>query len=180
MNRREPLWARLERSGLPLLLARLVLGAVLVWTGLAKLAAPVTFLKLLKQYDALPLEPPYWMNGAALVVPWLEVVVGAALLLGLAVRGAGVLAAVLLLVFTPLIWLRGMELYNQGGFATFCAVRFDCGCGGGVVQVCNKLLENLGLLLLALVAARSRSRRFCLSRLLVRRGAASRPRVSAE
>ena len=183
MSRPDSLIARVDHSGIPLLLARLALGGMFVWMGVAKLADdPSLFLKLMRQYHALPESPAYYMNAAAVVVPWVETVVGAAVLLGVGVRGAGVIAAIMLAFFTPMIFVRGVELYEsgEGQFATFCAVNFDCGCGAGVVFVCNKLAENCGLLLAALIAAASRSRRFCFSRLFVRPVPPSRPRVSVE
>jgi uncharacterized membrane protein YphA (DoxX/SURF4 family) len=178
MSQRQPLLGRIDHTGAPLLLARLGLGGMFVWLGVAKILDPVSFLKLMKQYNVLPLEPPYFMNVATVVVPWIEMVVGAALLLGIVVRGAGVVSVIMLLLFTPLIYLRGMELYNAGGFETFCAVNFDCGCGTGVVNACNKLAEDCGLLIAAIIAAASRSRRFCLSALFSRGGASASPRIS--
>ena len=180
MSRPESFLARADRSGWPLLLARLALGVMFVWMGVAKIIDPVEFLKLMRQYHALPESPAYYMNTVAVVLPWAETVCGVALLLGLAVRGAGIVSVIMLAFFTPMIFMRGLELYAGGGgeFATFCAVNFDCGCGAGVVFVCNKTAENCGLLLAALVAAASRSRRFCLSRLFVRHPAPARPRIS--
>jgi len=31
----------------------------------------------------------------------------------------------------------------------FCAVKFDCGCGGGAEFICRKVLENFLLILLS-------------------------------
>jgi len=180
MSRPESLLARADRSGWPLLLARLALGVMFVWMGVAKILDPVEFLKLMRQYHALPESPAYYMNTVAVVLPWIETVCGATLLLGVAVRGAGIVSAVMLVFFTPMIFMRGLELYDGGGgeFATFCAVNFDCGCGAGAVFVCNKTAENCGLLLAALVAVASRSRRFCLGKLLTRATGPPRPRIS--
>jgi uncharacterized membrane protein YphA (DoxX/SURF4 family) len=180
MNRSESLLARTDRSGWPLLLARLALGVMFVWMGTAKIVDPVGFLKLMRQYHALPESPAYYMNTVAVVLPWIETACGAALLLGLAVRGAGVVSVIMLAFFTPLIFVRGLELYagGHGKFASFCAVNFDCGCGAGTVFVCHKTAENCGLLLAAIVAAVSRSRRFCLSKLFTRSSRPPRPRIS--
>ncbi len=180
MSRPESLLARADRSGWPLLLARLALGVMFVWMGVAKILDPVEFLKLMRQYHALPESPAYYMNTVAVVLPWIETICGATLLLGVAVRGAGVVSVIMLVFFTPLIFMRGLELYDggHGEFATFCAVNFDCGCGAGAVFVCNKTAENCGLLLAAIVAVVSRSRRFCLSRLLTGPSRPPRPRIS--
>ena len=170
MQRTPSLLGRLDQTGVPLLLTRLVLGGMLVWLGTAKIADdPVTFLKLMRQYRVLDEQQHYYsMNLVAVVLPWIETVCGVALLLGVAVRGAGTLSASMLALFTPMILTRGLELY-QAGSVSFCGVNFDCGCGAGVVFLCNKLLENCGLFLLSMVAIVSRSRKFCLSRLLLHR-----------
>ena len=82
------------------------------------------------------------------------------------VRGAGLISAAMLAVFTPMILMRGMELLRAGEAATLCQVNFNCGCGGGDVFVCNKVALNTALFLLALIATFSRSRRFCLPALV--------------
>ena len=161
MSARPGLLSRMDQTGIPLLVARLMVGGLFIWMGVAKIHDPVTFLKLMRQYQLLPASMPHFLNFVAVVVPWVETLCGAALILGLTVRGAGLVAAVMLVVFTPMILMRGLELYNQGG-VSFCGVNFDCGCGAGVIFLCNKLVENVVVLLLALVAVFSRSRRFCL------------------
>ena len=165
---RPSLLGRLDQTGLPLLVARLAVGGMFVWLAYDKIARPVNFLKLMRQYQLLNEEQLYWaMNLVAVVLPWIELTCGIALILGLAVRGAGIISAAMLAVFTPMILLRGLELFHEGTLS-FCQVNFDCGCGAGVVFLCNKLAENVGLLLLSLLIIASRSRRFCLSSALAR------------
>ncbi len=161
MATRQGLLSRADQTGIPLLVARLAVGGLFIWMGVAKINDPVTFLKLMRQYQVLPTSMPHFPNFVAVVVPWVETLCGIALVLGLFVRGAGSVATVMLVVFTPMILLRGLELYHQVGMS-FCDVNFDCGCGAGVIFLCHKLLENVVLFLLALVATLSRSRRFCL------------------
>ena len=169
---------RADQTGIPLLLARVLLGALFIYMGLKKVADPIDFLKLMRQYKMLPAG--YWMNSAALILPWIETLCGTALLLGVAVRGAGLILAGMLAAFTPLVLTRGLELYQAAeGSLTFCQVSFDCGCGAGVVLLCAKLAENVASFLLALIAVTSRSRRFCLSRLLLRRTARRIPSETA-
>jgi hypothetical protein len=50
--------------------------------------------------------------------------------------------------FTGLILSRGLNIMTIKAIS-FCAVKFDCGCGTGEVFVCHKLAENLGLLILS-------------------------------
>lgn len=169
MVRRAGVLSSLDRTGIPLLVVRLVLGGMFVWMGTAKIGDPVHFLKLMRQYEVLPTSPPHFLNTVAVVLPWIEAACGAALILGVAIRGAGLVSAVMLILFTPLIFLRGLEIYYQGG-VSFCDVNFDCGCGAGVVFLCHKLAENAGMFLLALLAIFSHSRRFCLDGRRLARG----------
>ncbi len=171
-DRTRGLIGRIDATGLPLLAARAVLGLDLMYLGIKKIGDPVTFLKLIRQYHMLPEDPAVYLNSVALILPWMETICGAALILGLAVRGAGLISAGMLGVFTPMIYWRGMELFREGAAATFCGVNFDCGCGSGEVFVCSKLATNAGLFLLTLIVVFSRSRRLCLSQAFKSRASA--------
>lgn len=157
---------RLGASGVPLLIARLIVGGLFIYMGIMKVAEPVAFLKLIKLYEILPLQPPIFINATAITLPWIEIVCGVALVTGVFRRGAAVIITVMLLVFTPAILIRAIDLYagGTGEFPTFCDVAFDCGCGGGAINSCRKLAENSGLLVLAVFAIFSSSRRFCLAK----------------
>lgn len=171
MSPRLSVMARLDRTGIPLLLARLFVGGMFAYLALLKLRDPINFLKLSHQYGILPDSLPILLNLTAVVVPWLELICALALLLGLTTRGAGLVAVALLLFFTPMLGLHAWKLYADPArhFAAFCAVKFDCGCGTGEVFICRKLTENIALLLAALIPLFSASRRFCLDALLARR-----------
>jgi uncharacterized membrane protein YphA (DoxX/SURF4 family) len=129
------------------LAARWFLGAVFVYMGLEKALDPVSFLKLVRQYDMV--HTPFLLNSVAVALPWFEVFCGALLLAGIAVRGAALTLTCVLIPFTALVWHRALIL-QAARVIPFCAVKFDCGCGGGEVFICGKLLENAGLILLAL------------------------------
>jgi len=159
---------RADATGVPLLAARLVLGGLFLYMGAHKLADPITFLKQIHLYDMLPESPPVYLNATAVVLPWLEIVGGVLLILGLFVRGAAAQLIVMFCVFTPAIFLRAMAIRAAEG-TPFFDIAFDCGCGGGVVVIWRKLLANAGLLTLSVLALLSRSRRFCLSMWFQRR-----------
>jgi uncharacterized membrane protein YphA (DoxX/SURF4 family) len=158
---------RVDDTGVPLGVARLVLGGMFVFMGLSKALDPIDFLKFVRMYDILPETPPYFLNLTAVILPVLEVVCGVALLLGVAVRGAGLTLFGMLLVFTAALISQSLDIHAAKPIA-YCDVRFDCGCGTGEVYICRKLAENAALTLLALLASLSRSRRFCLSAWLSR------------
>jgi uncharacterized membrane protein YphA (DoxX/SURF4 family) len=136
--------------------ARWSLGALFIYTGLEKVADPVAFLKLVRQYDLV--HTAFLLNSVAATLPWFEVFCGVLLLAGVAVRGAALTLIGVLIPFTGVVWHRALLLQAARGLP-FCAVKFDCGCGTGEVFICQKLLENFGLILLAvwLLAGRGRN-----------------------
>lgn len=144
-----------------LLVARLVAGGMFIHLGAAKLDDQVTFLKLIRQYDIV--ETPWVLNAIAAWVPWLEIWFGALLVVGAAVRGTALVMLAMVVAFTLAVHDRGSVLAAEQGLS-LCEVAFDCGCGTGVVNVCRKLAENVGLAVLLVIAVLSGTRRWCLQR----------------
>jgi uncharacterized membrane protein YphA (DoxX/SURF4 family) len=144
-------------------LARWFLGGMFVYMGLHKALDPVEFLKQVRQYEMV--EQSFLLNSIAAALPWFEVFCGLLLLAGVAVRGAALMLAAMLIPFTLLVLKRALAVASAESLA-FCAVKFNCGCGSGEVLICRKLAENCGLTLLAfwLLAGRGRqlSARFSL------------------
>lgn len=195
MNDKPSLLSRVDRSGWPLLLARLLLGGMFIWMGMAKtgypelmlkktgleknasvqrvlnagvieLGGPVNFLKLIREYQMFPKAAWRLLNFTAVSMPWIEVFCGVLLILGVAVRGASGLLLALLLMFTTMIIIRGVNIYNAKEIA-FCAIKFNCGCGAGDVFICSKIVENATLTVLALFTLLSKADRFCLRKNLI-------------
>ena len=164
---------RIDETGIALLVFRLVLGVLFVWMGWNKVADPVGFLKQIHLYDLLPESPGIFLNATAIVLPWIEIVCGVALLVGVLLRGAALALAAMLLVFTPAIFLRAVAMMAETG-TPFFELSFDCGCGAGEVVTWTKLLENTLLFLTTILILLSRSRRFCLASWLDRRPPAPR------
>jgi len=160
MSNPPSLLARVDRTGVPLLIARLVLGGLFIYMGLEKALLPVDFLKLVREYHMVPEQPPL-LNLIAAVLPWLEVLSGLLLIFGTALRGTALLLLAMLLGFTAVVALRALNIYAVQHIP-FCDIKFDCGCGTGEEWICQKIPKNLGLCLLALLILISRSRKFCL------------------
>lgn len=140
------------------LAARLVLGGAFVALGVVKYGDPVAFMKGVREYDVFP-PGSTALNWIAATLPVLEIVLGACLVLGIAVRGAALATAVSLIAFTTAVLLRAMAIHDaQGG--EFCAIAFDCGCGTGVEKVCRKVPENLGMIVLATIVLFANTTRF--------------------
>ena len=98
-------------------LARLVLGGVLLVAGGLKVLKPTESANAVAAYKILPTNVAH-LTGYAL--PWLEVALALLLIFGFMVRPAAVLSGLIMVVFIGAIasvWGRGMLI--------------DCGCFGG-------------------------------------------------
>ncbi len=138
-------------------LARWLVGGLMIYLGLHKALDPVDFLKLLRQYDLV--QSPFLLNSIAATLPWFEVFCGALLLLGIAVRGTALVSLAMLVPFTALVLKRALAIQAASAIA-FCAVKFNCGCGMGEVYICHKLAENGLLIALCLWLLTGRGRRW--------------------
>jgi len=99
------------------LAARLVVGGVWIYAGAIKLPDPDGSVAAVRAYEMLPGDSAVTVGH---LLPVLEVVVGAMLVLGVLVRGAAVVSALLFVMFIlgiVSVWARGIEI--------------DCGCFGG-------------------------------------------------
>lgn len=142
---------RIWRHPRTALAARLILGLVMAAAALPKLLDPPALAQAIHAYRLLPLA---WVNPAALLLPWLE------LLLALALLGG--------------FWLRAAALWTLGLMVAFILalslnlVRgnpVDCGCFGSgapqslearLVEMRWAILRDVGLVLLALRLSRER------------------------
>ena len=89
----------------------LLIGAVLVWAALGKVANPQEFYTALLAYR-LPL-PALALMATAVILPWLELLCGLLLIANLRTRAALAWAAVLFAVFalaTGQAWMRGLDI----------------------------------------------------------------------
>jgi uncharacterized membrane protein YphA (DoxX/SURF4 family) len=139
-------------------LARWLLGAFFVYMGMSKALHPVDFLKLVRQYELV--ESSLLLNSIAIILPWFEMFCGLLLLAGVAVRGAALMLVLMLVPFTVVVIRRALTL-QAAQHIPFCAVKFDCGCGGGEVFICRKVLENLIFLGLSVWLVAGYGRRWC-------------------
>ncbi|RZS82874.1 methylamine utilization protein MauE [Motilibacter rhizosphaerae] len=120
-------------------LLRVVLGVVLVVAALLKLPHPGESVRAVQAYQILPHAAGVQVGH---VLPFVELAIGVLLVLGLATRGAAVVAGLLMVAFLVGIssaWARGLSI--------------DCGCfgGGGAVakghtRYVQELLRDAGLL----------------------------------
>jgi len=111
-----------------LFLFRLIVGGVFTWAGVLKIADPLGFAQSIQNYQFFPRDFTFII---AIVLPWMEVLAGAFLILGLFRRSSALLISSLLLGFIGLValaLLRGIDT--------------SCGCFGSLSR-----RADLGLIL---------------------------------
>ncbi|HUU81106.1 MAG TPA: MauE/DoxX family redox-associated membrane protein [Acidobacteriota bacterium] len=96
---------------------RLLLGAIFILASVDKILHPAAFAKIIYNYQIVPDEA---VNLTAIMLPWIELLLGLLLMLGLWIPGAVVLSNLLLLTFFGAILFnvaRGLDI-NCGCFST--------------------------------------------------------------
>ena len=141
--------------------ARLLTGGVWILAGALKLAEPYASVRAVRAYDLLP---EYVVPTIGHLLPVLEVVVGACLVLGLLTRGVAAVSALLFVAFIigiSSVWARGIEI--------------ECGCfgGGGAKEGASssypwELARDSGLLVLSLFLVWLRTSRLAIDTYLFR------------
>jgi putative oxidoreductase len=132
--------------------SRLLVGVVFIVASLYKIGDPGAFAKSIWYYHLIPGS---LINLMAIVVPWIEIFCGVALILGVFYRGSVLWVNVLTIVFIIALAstiVRGLSI--------------DCGCfkAGKTATgpAWKSLLFDVGLLIFTLQLAFSRSRRWLL------------------
>lgn len=97
-----------------ILLARLIIGGLFIYASIHKIADPAAFSVSIRNYLVLP---PAWSNLCALMLPWIEVVAGSLLILGILTKPSALLTTGMLGVFLAAI----IHAYSIG-------LNIDCGC----------------------------------------------------
>jgi putative oxidoreductase len=103
-----------------LLAIRLALGFLFVFAGVEKIAQPEEFAQAIANYHLLP---TITVNVFAILLPWIELVAGLFLMLGLFTRGSSLLLVFLLCLFTLAVAVsiaRGLDI-SCGCFGTASA-----------------------------------------------------------
>lgn len=109
------------------------------WSGI-KVLGIVAFRDEIKNYH---IEPFWWViHPAAILMPWIEIVTGLTLICGIWVVESSVMIIAMLLFFNALV-----------GSAMYRGLDINCGCFGTDMRVgWLKIIENLGLLALGVLA----------------------------
>jgi uncharacterized membrane protein YphA (DoxX/SURF4 family) len=97
-------------------IVRLLLGGIFIYASLDKIAFPGEFAKIVQSYNILP---DFLVKITALVLPWIELIFGIFLVIGLFVKKSAIILTSLLFIF----------LIAFGIQATKGPIE-DCGCFG--------------------------------------------------
>jgi len=95
---------------------RLILGYIFIYASISKIANPLEFSNQIDQYKATPI---IFNNLIALIIPWLELLIGLCLIFNRNLKGAIILSIFLLIVFIILL----SQAYYRG-------ISLECGCFG--------------------------------------------------
>jgi len=133
------------RNKTALFIFRLLVGGIFVYAGVLKVADPVDFARNIGNYR---LVPPVIALFTALVLPWIEILAGALLVLGVFRRTNALLIAAMLVFFIGLVAVTMAR-----------GINVDCGCFGTFSRKADwsLILEDAVMLFLVLQVALART-----------------------
>jgi uncharacterized membrane protein YphA (DoxX/SURF4 family) len=102
---------RWKQDGFLALAARLILGAVFIYASIEKIAHTESFAKAVYNYQILP---DSLINLTAIILPWLELILGLFLIIGLFREGSVCIVTFLLAVFLGVMIFnlaRGLDIH---------------------------------------------------------------------
>jgi len=119
------------------ILFRIVLGTVFIWASFDKIIDPEKFARNISNYHIVPFG---FENTIAIILPWLELLIGSGLILGVMVDGSVLISLFLLFLFNILIAQAILRGFN-----------IECGCGlkEGQMVGFGKIFENFLLVIMA-------------------------------
>ena len=131
-----------------IVITRIILGAVFLWASFGKILEPGDFARSISNYHIFPFGIE---NIVALILPWLELLIGMGLILGIMVDGSVQISAILLIMFILMIGQAMLRGFN-----------IECGCGlkEGEMIGLNKILENIVFIGGAYIVMQRRKRFF--------------------
>lgn len=159
LRRSRPLWLegkeKMQRTLIKIisnkyfvLAIRLVLGVVFIWAAVHKIAYPADFAKDIYNYRMLPST---FINFMALTLPWLEIICGVLIILGIFTRGSALLIGFMLFIFIIAIsfaLVRGLDI-SCGCFSSGAG---DAGHGVAIDLLVRDILMFLGSMIVLFYA----------------------------
>ena len=142
-----------------LLAFRLLLAAIFIYAAVQKIGKPLAFADEIHNYGVVDYGAPLYIM--AVVLPWVELLCGLALVTGVAVRGSALILLGLNAMFLAVIAKKTASYLSDG--TPFMKVYFDCGCGFGATYAWKKLLEDAAYLIMSLALLAAPRHRFVVS-----------------
>lgn len=141
---------RKMKNGLSIivLIARILIGGILIYASFNKIVDPGGFAKAIANYHLIPFGLE---NIMAIILPWLELIVGICLIFGIFIDGAAFLVIIMMVVFISAITYAILNGYN-----------IECGCGlkpGELIGI-QKIIEDITYLILAWMILKRPNHRF--------------------
>jgi putative oxidoreductase len=120
-----------------------ILGGTFLYAGISKMLDPIQLAHQIRNYQLAP----WWMiHPAAIAMPWIEIIAGLLLILGIWAIEATVILSGLLVLFLAAI-----------GWAMYLKLDIECGCFAGHAKVgWLKVAEDAVLLAIGLVGILAR------------------------
>ena len=106
---------------------RLILGAVFIYASYSKIIDPSKFSSAIDLYKATPVSIN---NLVALIVPWVELLIGFGLILNRSIKGSIIISISLFILFIAFL----SQAYYRG-------FTLDCGCFGGADKLSDAELR---------------------------------------
>ena len=125
---------------------RCLLGHVFIYASYDKILDPEKFARDIANYHIIPFGLE---NSIAIILPWLELLIGMGIILGIFLDGSVVLSGSFLILFIFMIFQAMIRGFN-----------IECGCGlkEGEMVGWSKILENIVFLGASYIVFYSRNR----------------------
>ncbi len=110
-------------------LFRLILGGIFIWASFGKIGDPQGFAEVVKNYRVLPL---WAVSSFSLILPWVEMLCGTALLTGFLVKGGALIVDALMILFMVTLGInmaRGVDI--------------SCGCFSNSPDISRNMVHYL-------------------------------------
>lgn len=118
---------------------RVFLGGILIWAGIAKLLSLSDFVDVVSNYEIAPFDRAPWDMWLGYTLPSFEVLLGLALIIGYALRGAIIITSLLTVSFLAATF-----------YVKINGINIECGCFGEILKV--SYWVHIALLSLMLIA----------------------------
>jgi uncharacterized membrane protein YphA (DoxX/SURF4 family) len=127
---------------------RIVIGGIFIYASINKILNPDAFARIIHNYR---LFPPSLINIIAIVIPWIEIISGALLIIGWKYKAANLIIGGMLATFIialAISYIRGINI-NCGCFSTTASTKSDL-----LMRIFEDVLMVIGCLIIGFAGKR--------------------------